>query len=83
MEPQENYEYCNKCSKKPCNCLSGIICILFSILLGVIGLILGAVFAVLVIISLPAIIVFAVIIALLIALLLFYKICACKKRKCE
>lgn len=78
MEPQEY----NKCDKKPCGCLCGIISILFASVIGVVGLILGAVFATALIANLAVLIATAVILAFLFILTIIYKICVCRKKRC-
>ncbi len=82
MEP-ENYDCYEKCDKRPCKCLSLILSILFTAVIGVIGLILGAVFATALIANLAVLIATAVILAFLFILTIIYKICECKKRKCK
>lgn len=87
MEPQEERIYCcdnRKCEKKT-NCLGIVAVILLALLTFVIGLLIGAALALIVLISLPAIIVLAVILALLLILTLILMKCKqpkCKKDKC-
>lgn len=81
MEPQEQkiYCYCNKdCKKK--DCLGIVAVILLVAFAFTIGLILGAVFGLIVLLSLPAIIVLAVILGLLFILTLIVKFC--NKKRC-
>lgn len=80
MEP-EKYECYNKYDKKPCSCLWVIISILFAFLLGIIGLILGAVFATTLVANLAVLIASAAILGFFLVLVIIYKICICKKRR--
>lgn len=87
MEPQETI-YCyekkdDKCTKKA-NCLGIVAVILLTALTFVIGLLIGAALALIVLISLPAIIVLAIILALLLILTIILMLCNKKKdKKCK
>lgn len=78
MEP-ENY---NKCDKRACCCLNIIIGIVFAFILGVIGLILGVVYISTLIGNLGVLIATASILGFFFILLVVYKLCACKIRRC-
>lgn len=75
MEPQEYYG-----RKNNCKCLGLVMAIIFALLLGTIGLILGAVFSVTLLGSLAVLIASAAILVVLLILTIIYKICACSKR---
>lgn len=82
MEPQEEFCYEKKhCNKKNCSCFEIIICILLALLLGSIGLIVGAVCAVTLLANLAVLISSTVIIGILLIITILYKICICSKGK--
>lgn len=85
MEPQEKVIYCynnkeNKCKEKK-NCLGIIAVILLTAFTFTIGLLIGAALALIVLISLPAIIVLAIILGLLLLLTVILMLCNKKKDK--
>lgn len=84
METQETIYCCNnkeeKCEKNK-NCLGIIFVILLSLFTFVIGLLIGAALALVVLIALPAIIVLAVILGLLLILTVILMLCNKKKTK--
>lgn len=83
MEPQEKIIYCcdNRKYEKKTNCLGIVAVILLALFTFVIGLLIGAALALIVLISLPAIIVLAIVLGLLLLLTVILMIC--KKPKCE
>ena len=84
MEPQETiYCYENKKEPRKRNCLGIIAVILLTALSFVIGLLVGAATAVLVLLSLPAIIVLAIILGLLLVITLILIFCNRNKDKKE
>ncbi|NLV59679.1 MAG: hypothetical protein GXY67_13070 [Clostridiales bacterium] len=67
-----------------CKCIERLICLLALFLVFAIGLIVGAVFAGIVLSVLPAIVVFAVVMAILIVALLVYRRCiCCRGHRCD
>lgn len=89
LEPQEGAYYYednkheDKCSRKR-NCLGIIAIILLTLFTFVIGLLVGAALAIIVFLSLPAIIVLAIILGLLLLLTIILIICNKKKdKKCK
>lgn len=84
MEPQE-INYCcinNKNDKnKGCKCIAINLIILIALFVGVIGLILGAVFSAALLANIAVLILGAVIVGLLTILTIIYKICICNKKK--
>ena len=87
MEPNENI-YCYQNNKEKCpkkkNCLGIIAVILLTAFTFVIGLLVGAALAIIVFISLPAIIVLAIILGLLLLITVILMLCNKKKdKKCK
>ena len=84
MEPQETiYCYDNrqeKCAKKR-NCLGIIAIILLTAFVFVIGLLIGAALAAVILVALPEIIVLAIVLGLLLILTIILMLCNCKKEK--
>lgn len=80
MLQEYNYEKTNCCKKDKKCCIDIIIFILSIILAFTIGLIVGAALVGIVILSLPAIIVFAVVIAILIIIRAIMLICSNNKK---
>ena len=85
MEPEENMYCCytnkeEKCEKKR-NCLGIVAIILLTIFSFVIGLLVGSALALIVLISLPAIIVLAIILGLLLLITVILMPCNRKKEK--
>ena len=81
LEPQETNYCCyeKKDNKRNCNCIGIILGLLFALLIGGIGLILGAVFAATLVANIAVLIASTVIVALIFILVLIYKMCVCKK----
>lgn len=67
---------------KRCNCLEIIFYILLFLFIGLIGLILGAVFSRILLNNMQILILGIVILGLLLVLIFIYKMCLCKKNKC-
>ena len=86
MEPQETI-YCfdnkeRKCQEKK-NCLGIVAVILLTAFAFTIGLLIGAALALVILLSLPAIIVLAIILGLLLLLTVILMLCNRKKKKKE
>lgn len=74
MEPQEYFV-----DKRNCNCLRFIIDILGILFIGVIGIILGVIFAIPLFFVFPVVIAFAIILGIMLLISIIYKRCVCKK----
>ena len=86
MELQEKNYCCEKKEKEPkrINCIELIAIILFSLFLGVVGVLIGAAIAATIAAALPAVIVLAIILGLLFILSLILIFCNRRKdKKCE
>jgi len=67
-----------------CWCSTKVLCFLAILLAFTLGLIVGALLAIVVIVALPALIVLAVVLAILIIALLIFRFCnCCKSRRCD
>lgn len=74
MEPQEYFV-----DRRDCKCLQIIIDILAILFVGVIGLILGVIFAIPLFFVFPVVIAFAIILGIMLLISMIYKRCICKK----